>query len=115
MRYKKQAEARMHTKPQTGQSHTDPTLQYRKALLNAHFASEARTEFMDDAYGDILVDLFIKWIETNPHEERTREYLYSVAQGLGFVREKMVAYELSGKNAEFLNQEKPEEETPDGT
>ena len=115
MRYKKQAEARMHTKSQTGKSHTDPTLQYRKALLNAHFATEAQTDFMDDAYGDILVDLFKKWVETNPHEEKTREYLYSVAQGLGFVREKMAAYELAGKNAEFLNQEKPKEETPDGT
>ena len=110
MRYKKQAEAALK-KPTSDQPHTDPTMKYRKALQNAHFASKERTEFFDEVYGDILVDLFVKWMHSEPHEQKTREYLYHVGQGLGFVNERLTSYETAGKNAEWMNQEVPKEET----
>ena len=102
--YKKTAEKRL-SNTSKGRPKITPEGLSREAHLKGLFASRERTEFFDEAYGDILVDIFLTWLKTDPHENKTREYLYSTAMALGSVKEKLIAIETRGKNEEFFNQE----------
>jgi hypothetical protein len=77
----------------------------KEALVNAAFASKERDEFFDDAYGELLVTYFMHWLKTDPHETKTREFIYNSALALGDVRQKLVEYETYGKNVEYLKSE----------
>jgi sulfatase maturation enzyme AslB (radical SAM superfamily) len=97
-KYKKTAEKRLTSK-------VHPDRAAKEALVNAEFASRERENFFNDAYGEILIDLFIQWLKSDPHENKTREFLYSTAMALGSVKEKLIGIETYGKNIPILTQE----------
>jgi len=86
-----------------------PDVIAKEALVNAEFASRERNEFFDDAYGELLVTYFMHWLKTEPHETKTREFIYNSALALGDVRQKLVEYETLGKNIKYM------EDTKDGS
>ena len=90
-KYRKAAEKKLTQK-------VHPDTLARQALVNAEFASRERDEFFNDAYGDVLTDLFIEWLKTEPHENKSREFLYSTAMALGSVKERLLQIETYGRN-----------------
>ena len=90
---------------------TFPTAQL--ALTKAEFARKDREQFFDDAYGEIMLELFEAWIQTEPHCTKEREYLYHVALGLGSVKERLVRIETFGFNSQFLSESQLNEENID--
>ena len=90
-KYRKSAEKKLGDK-------VHPDIVARQALDNARFASREREYFFDHVYGDILVDYFIQWLSTDPHENKHREFIYSSALSLGDVKQRLINYETLGKN-----------------
>ena len=90
-KYRKAAEKKLTQK-------VHPDTLAREALVNSEFASRERESFFNDAYGDVLTDLFIEWLKTEPHENKSREFLYSTAMALGSVKERLLQIETYGKN-----------------
>ena len=90
-KYRKAAERKLDTK-------IHPDMLARQALENARFATQEREYFFEDAYGEILVDYFIQWLQTEPHETKHREFIYNSALALGDVKQRLVNYETRGKN-----------------
>ena len=87
----------------------------RKELKNVfaykgEFARTERDAFYDEAYGEILFDLFIQWVQSPVDEAEHREHLYRQALALGSVKEKMINYEMFGKNLAYLDPEPEEDE-----
>ena len=80
----------------------------RSAHVKGHFAARERDEFFDEVYGEVLVDFFIEWLKTEPHETKSREFLYSSALALGSVKEKMMSFEMYGKNVPHLQEDNNE-------
>jgi len=80
------------------------------ALTKAEFSKNDREQFFNEAYGDIMLDLFEAWLSTEPHCTKEREYLYHVAMGLGSVKERLVRIETFGFNSKFLSENQIEEE-----
>lgn len=99
-KYRKSGEKNLNEKK------THPDMLAKDALVNAHFASRERDEFFDKAYGEILVDYFMAFLNTEPHETKTREFIYNSVLALGDVRKRLVGYETFGKNLEFLSEDK---------
>lgn len=95
-KYRPQAEKRLK-----GQH---PDVQAREALLRAEFSTRQREDFFTDAYGEILVDYFIAWLGTDPHETKSREFIYNSALALGDVKQKLIGYEMYGRNVPHLDQ-----------
>ena len=93
-KYRKTAEKRLK-----GQH---PDLQAKEALVRAEFSSRQREEFFEDAYGELLVEYFINWLKTDPHEVKTREFIYNSALALGDVKARLVQYETYGKNIPIM-------------
>ena len=85
---------------------THPDVLAKEALVKATFASRERDEFFDSAYGEILVDYFMAFLQTEPHEAKTREFIYSCVLGLGDVRKRLVGYETFGKNITYMEDNK---------
>ena len=79
-----------------------PDLQAKEALVRAEFSSRQREEFFDGVYGELLVEYFLNWLGTDPHEIKTREFIYNSALALGDVKNRMVQYETYGKNVPHL-------------
>jgi len=79
-----------------------PDMIAREALIRAEFSSRQREEFFEDAYGELLVEYFINWLKTEPHENKTREFIYNSALALGDVKQKLINYETLGKNVAHL-------------
>ena len=75
-----------------------PDLIAKEALVRAEFSSRQREEFFEDAYGELLVEYFINWLKTDPHETKTREFIYNSALALGDVKARLIQYETYGKN-----------------
>ena len=94
-KYRQTAEKKL-----TNKIHPDVLAQ--QALENARFASHEREYFFDHAYGEILVEYFINWLKTEPHETKTREFIYNSALALGDVKSKLIGYEMLGKNMSHL-------------
>ena len=78
------------------------------AHVNGHFAASERVDLFDEVYGEVLVDYFIEWLKTEPHETKSREFLYSSALALGSVKEKMMSFEMYGKNVPHLQEDNNE-------
>jgi hypothetical protein len=72
------------------------------ALAEAKFSTSTRNSFFDSAYGDILVDFFVEWLKTEPHETKTREHLYACSMALGSVKEKLISIETKGRNIPIM-------------
>lgn len=88
------------------QNKVDPFGDSQVALVQAQFVSKERETFFDEAYGSILADLFMAWLQTAPHATKERDFLYASAMALGSVKNKMVQIENYGKNAAFMNKQK---------
>lgn len=91
----------------------EPFRDAQRTLLNGKFSSQIRTEFFNDVFLDIIIDLFNQWLQTEPHALKEREYLYHAAMALGSVNEKMHAYEMAAKNVNFQALEAQKEEAND--
>ena len=97
--YKENAEKRLTNK-------VHPDRQAQLALANAVFSKTQREEFFTTAYGEILVDLFIQWLNTEPHESKSRDHLYHCSMALGSIKEKMIQIETYGSNLETMKESK---------
>jgi len=96
-KYKKTAEKRLNI--------MHPDIAAKEALVNAQFASREREGFFTGAYGELMVDYYLKFLNTAPHEVKTREFIYSCVLSLGDVKAKLVQYEMYGKNIQHLGRE----------
>jgi hypothetical protein len=94
-KYRESGEKRM-----TKKVHPDRLAQI--ALQEAEFAAHTRNSFFDSAYGDILVDFFIEWLKTEPHESKSREHLYACSMALGSVKQKLISIETKGRNIPIM-------------
>jgi len=101
-KYRESAEKRLGNKKSYGNHKVHPEELARMAHVKGHFAAKERDEFFDEVYGEVLVDYFVEWLKTDPHETKTREFLYSSAMALGSVKEKMTNFEMYGKNIPHL-------------
>ena len=104
-KYRKTAEKRLGNTKSYGNHKVHPDELARLAHVKGHFAAKERAEFFDEVYGEVLVDLFVEWLKTDPHETKTREFLYSSAMALGSVKEKMIQFETYGKNIPHIQEE----------
>lgn len=95
-KFRKSAEKRLDPKK------VHPDVLAKEALVNAEFSSREREMFFENAYGDILVEYFVQWLKTDPHENKTREFIYNSALALGDVKAKMVQYEMYGRNVSYM-------------
>ena len=95
-KYRKTAEKKLTQK-------IHPDMLARQALVDSEFAERDRERFFNEAYGDILVDYFVQWLKTEPHETKSREFLYAAAMGLGDVKAKLIAIETYGKNIPHID------------
>ena len=95
-KYRKAAEKKLTQK-------VHPDTLAREALVNSEFASRERENFFNDAYGDVLTDLFVEWLKTEPHENKSREFLYSTAMALGSVKERLIQIETYGRNVPHID------------
>ena len=95
-KYRKGAEKKL-----TNKVHPDTIA--REALVNAEFSSREREQLFNTAYGDILVDYFVAWLKTEPHETKSREFLYSTCMALGDVKAKLIQYETYGNNIPHID------------
>ena len=94
-KYRKAAEKRLTQK-------VHPDTLAKEALVKAEFSSRERETFFEDAYGELLVEYFINWLSTDPHEQKTREFIYNSALALGDVKQKLIGFEMYGKNIPFM-------------
>ena len=67
--------------------------------------SQEREKFFEEAYGELLVEYFINWLKTEPHENKTREFIYNSALALGDVKQKLIGYEVYGKNIPHMGED----------
>jgi len=104
-KYKKTAEKRLGNKKSYGNHKIHPDELARQAHVKGSFASQEREDFFDEVYGEVLVDYFLEWLKTDSHETKTREFLYSSAMALGSVKEKMINFEMYGKNIPHLQED----------
>jgi hypothetical protein len=95
---------------ENGEYKVEPFRDAQKALVQAQFVTREREQFFTEAYGEILSDLFIAWLKTEPHATKEREYLYSTAMALGSVKEKLIKYETYGNNVKFINKQEGTED-----
>jgi hypothetical protein len=95
--------------PQTGDKTVEPFRDAQVALAKAAFARQEQETFFNDAYVDILTELFVAWLRTEPHCQKEREYLYHSAMALGSVKEQLIKYQTYGANAAYFNPPKSSE------
>jgi len=104
-KYRQTAEKRLGNKKSYGNHKIHPDELARQAHVKGHFAAKEREDFFDEVYGEVLVDYFLEWLRTESHETKTREFLYSSAMALGSVKEKMINFEMYGKNIPHLQED----------
>jgi len=109
-KYRESAEKRLGNKKSYGKHKVHPEELARRAHTKGHFAAKERDEFFDEAYGEVLVDYFVEWLQTDPHETKSREFLYAAAMALGSVKEKMMGFEMYGKNIPHLMEDNDEKD-----
>ena len=88
-----------------------PDLLAKEALIRAEFSSREREVFFDNVYGELLVEYFINWLKTDPHEQKTREFIYNSALSLGDVKQRMIQYETYGANVPHMDLPQDEDMT----
>jgi len=89
----------------TGEYKVEPFKDAQVALGRAQFVQREREQFFGEAYSEILSDLFVTWLKTEPHAQKEREFLYHTAMALGSVKEKLVGIEMYGNNVKFMAQQ----------
>lgn len=73
-------------------------------------AVRKKDEFFDEAYAEIMLDLFMRWCQTQLHETEFRESLYQNVLALGAVSGKLAEYQMYGRNAPFLMENDEDED-----
>lgn len=73
-------------------------------------ANREREAFFDEAYAEIMLDLFLRWTQTNLEEKELRESLYQNVLALGAVRGKLAEYSQYSRNAPFLMENEEDDE-----
>ncbi len=86
-----------------------PDVEAKEALVKAEFASREREVFFTDAYGELITDYFLRFLKTEPHEYKAREFIYSCVLSLGDVKSKLTQYEMFGKNMSTMMNNKEED------
>ena len=79
-----------------------PDLLAKEALVKAQFSSQVKEEFFNEAFGELMVDYYVKFMETDPHEHKSREFIYSCVLALGDVKNRLTQYETYGKNVPVM-------------
>ncbi len=82
-----------------------PDLIAKEALVKAEFSSRHRQEFFNEDYRELMTDYTVQLWKTEPHETKTREFIYSCILALGDVKSKLIQYETYGKNVPHLTTE----------
>ena len=108
--YEEVAKRRLANTANHGSHKIHPDVLARKAHVESEFTSRVLDEFFMSSYGEILVEYFTQWLRTEPHETKTREFLYSCAMALGSVKEQLVRQEMYGKNVPVMDEMKHKEE-----
>ena len=105
-KYRKGLEQKLKPKMnhETMEYKVEPFRDAQVALGQAQFVQREREQFFNEAYSEILADLFVTWLKSEPHCNKEREYLYSVAMALGSVKEKLVGIETYGNNVKYIQQ-----------
>lgn len=88
--------------PQTRETVVEPFRDAQLTLFRGEFAKKERDEFFNDAFTDILTDLFTQWLKSEPHCVKEREFLYHTALALGSVKGNLINRETLGKNAAYI-------------
>ena len=111
-KYKEGIERRLKPKMDhdTGQFKVEPFRDAQTALVKAQFSARERESFYTEAFSEIMTDLFVRWLASEPHAQKEREYLYSCAMALGSVKEKMIQIEQYGSNMQFIQSQKKKDE-----
>jgi len=86
----------------SGETIKEPFRDAQFALSRGQFASQIREDFFNEAFTDILTDLFSQWVKSAPHCTKEREFLFHTALALGSVKENLINRETLGKNAQFI-------------
>jgi hypothetical protein len=97
----------------TGEYKIEPFRDAQTALGKAEFSVREREQFFGEAYAEILADLFVTWLKTEPHCSKEREFLYHTAMALGSVKEKLIGIEMYGNNVKYMNKLKQESQEGD--
>jgi len=82
-----------------------PDLIAKEALVKAEFATREREQFFDNVYGELLTDYFLQFLNTEPHENKKREFIYSCVLSLGDVKSRMIGYETYGRNVQHMGED----------
>ena len=54
-----------------------PDLKAKEALVRAEFTDRMKEEFFNEAFGELMFDYYIKFMETEPHEHPNTCLLYT--------------------------------------
>jgi len=98
---------------QSRETVVEPFRDSQLALTRGQFATKEREEFFNEAFTDILTDLFSQWVKTEPHCVKEREFLYHTALVLGSVKENLIKRETLGRNAAFIQKPQEAEDSED--
>lgn len=88
----------------------EPFRDAQQALRKTIFVKNEREQFFNEAYGDILSNLFTTWLMSEPHATKEREFLYCSAMALGEIKKRLVSIETYGNNMKYIAQEGAEEQ-----
>jgi len=75
-----------------------PDILAKEALVKAEFSSRERETFFNEAFGELMTEYTMQLWKTDPHESKTREFIYNCILALGDVKKKLIQYETYGKN-----------------
>lgn len=101
-KYKAKAQERLANDQGHGRHKVHSEKLAQTALAEGAFATKEREDFYTSANGDIMVDYFMEWLQTEPHETKTREFLWSCCMGLGDVKARLIQKEMLAKNMPHL-------------
>ena len=107
-KYKKKAEERLGNDLGHNRQKVHADVLAQTVLREGKFASREREDFFTAMYGDIMVDYFIEWLQTAPHEVKTREFIFSACMGLGDVKKRLIQKETLANNMPALTGERNE-------
>lgn len=84
---------------------------YQQIYMNrGRDAEKVKDEFFDEAYAEIMLDLFLRWTQTHLNEVEFRESLFQNVLALGAIKNKLVEYQRYARNAPFLMENEQDED-----
>ena len=86
-----------------------PDIIAKEALNKAEFSSREREFFFNEAFGELMVEYYLQWLKTEPHETKAREFIYNSVLAMGDVKSRLISYETFGKNVPYMDTEDNDE------